>query len=264
MALKSRSVEQMDAEPNSLKALIFDLDGTLVDSNELHVDSWDEAFRHFGKQFPRTQLQAQIGKGSDKYLPEFLSPGEIEHFGKELDEYRSALFQREYLPLVRPFSRVRALFEEIRGAGGEIVLATSGKRSETKHYVDLLEIADLISGQTTADDAAESKPEPDILLAALHKLQGVKPNEALLIGDTRFDMEAAGKGGISAIGVTCGGTPAPVLRAAGALAVFRDPATLLSERVFLPTGTELRLRPGASTAPRIARARGMRRNARSD
>ena len=223
----------MDAEPNSLKAFIFDLDGTLVDSNELHVGSWNEAFRHFGKQFPHAQLQAQIGKGSDKYLPEFLSPGEIEHFGKELDEYRSTLFQRKYLPLVRPFSRVRALFEEIRGAGGEIVLATSGKKSETKHYVDLLEIADLISGQTTAEDAAESKPEPDILLAALHKLQGVKPNEALLIGDTRFDMEAAAKGGISAIAVTCGGTPAPVLRAAGALAVFRDPATLLSERVFL-------------------------------
>jgi HAD superfamily hydrolase (TIGR01549 family) len=216
-----------------MKGFIFDLDGTLVDSNELHVDSWDAAFRHFGKQFSRAQLQAQIGKGSDKYLPEFLSPEEIKRFGKELDKYRSELFKKEYLPRVHPFPQVRALFQEIRDAGGEIVLATSGKKSETKHYVDLIEIGDLISGKTTADEAEESKPEPDILMAALGRLKGVPANDALLIGDTRFDMEAAGKAGMPAIGVTCGGTPESILRAAGALGVFRDPRTLLSERFFL-------------------------------
>ncbi|HEY3661975.1 MAG TPA: HAD family hydrolase [Chthoniobacterales bacterium] len=212
-----------------MKAFLFDLDGTLVDSNELHVDSWDAAFRHFGKQFSRAQLQAQIGKGSDKYLPEFLSPEEIERFGKELDKYRSELFRKEYLPRVRPFPQVRPLFEEIRRAGSEIVLATSGKESEAKHYVALLEIGELISGKTTADDADESKPAPDILLAALGKLEGVPASEALLIGDTRFDMQAATKAGMSAIGVTCGGTPAPILRASGAMAVYRDPANLLSD-----------------------------------
>jgi HAD superfamily hydrolase (TIGR01549 family) len=216
-----------------MKAFIFDLDGTLVDSNELHVDSWDAAFRHFGKRFSRAQLQAQIGKGSDKYLPEFLSAAEIERFGKELDEYRSELFRNEYLPRVQPFPQVRALFAQIDAAGGKIVLATSGKKSESKHYVDLLEIGDLISGKTTADDADESKPEPDILQAALGKLKGVKAKEALLIGDTRFDMEAAGKARTPAIGVTCGGTSPYVLRAAGALEVFRDPAALLAERFFL-------------------------------
>src|SRR6478752_6256154 len=77
-------------------AFIFDIDGTLVDSNELHVDAWDRAFRHFGKQFPREALRAQIGKGSDQYLPEFLTPDEIKRFGKELDQYRSQLFRREY------------------------------------------------------------------------------------------------------------------------------------------------------------------------
>ena len=212
-----------------MRAFIFDLDGTLVDSNELHVDSWEAAFRHFGKHFSREQLRAQIGKGSDKYLPEFLSPAEIEHFGKELDQYRSELFRQEYLPRVRPFPQVRALFEEIGKAGGAIVLATSGKESEAKHYVELLEIAELISGKTTADDADESKPAPDILLAALGKLDGVPASEALLIGDTRFDMEAAGKAGMAAIGVTCGGTTAAILRAAGASAVYRDPAHLLLE-----------------------------------
>src|SRR5438477_7477801 len=91
-------------------AFIFDIDGTLVDSNGLHVDSWDRAFRQFGKQFPREKLRAQIGKGSDQYLSEFLTPDEIDRFGKELDDYRSDLFRKEYLPKVRPFPKVRELF----------------------------------------------------------------------------------------------------------------------------------------------------------
>ena len=96
---------------NETRAFIFDIDGTLVDSNELHVDSWDRAFRHFGKQFPRAALRAQIGKGTDQYLPEFLTPDEVEHFGKELDEYRSEIFRKEYLPRRTPIpEEVRELF----------------------------------------------------------------------------------------------------------------------------------------------------------
>jgi HAD superfamily hydrolase (TIGR01549 family) len=210
-----------------MKAFIFDLDGTLVDSNELHVDSWDAAFRHFGKQFPREQLRAQIGKGSDQYLPEFLTADEIKRFGKELDEYRSELFKKEFLPRVRPFPEVHELFRHIRSNGTQIALATSGKKSETQYYARLLRIDDLISGQTTADDADSSKPEPDIFTAALEKLDGVTVDEAVVVGDTRFDMEAAAKAGLRAIAVTCGGTDERTLRAAGALAVYRDAANLL-------------------------------------
>ncbi len=210
-----------------MEAFIFDLDGTLVDSNELHVDSWDAAFRHFGKEFSSEQLRAQIGKGSDKYLPEFLTKEEIERFGKELDEYRSELFQNDYLPRVQGFPQVRELFQRLHDDGKQIVLATSGKKSEAKHYTKLLGIDDLIAGQTTADDADESKPEPDIFQAALDKLDGVRAEDALVIGDTRFDMEAAGKARLRAIGVTCGGTDADTLRSAGAIAIYRDPADLL-------------------------------------
>ena len=133
-------------------AFIFDIDGTLVDSNELHVDSWDRAFRHFGKQFPREKLRAQIGKGSDQYLPEFLTPDEIERFGKALDDYRSELFRNEYLPKVRPFPKVRELFQRIRDDDKRIVLASSGKKADTKYYVDLLKIENLIDGYVSGDD----------------------------------------------------------------------------------------------------------------
>jgi HAD superfamily hydrolase (TIGR01549 family) len=220
----------------SIKAFIFDLDGTLVDSNELHVAAWERAFRHFGKRFSDQQLRRQIGKGSDQYLPEFLSPDEIERFGKDLDAYRSEIFQRDYLPQVRPFSKVRELFESICRTDSPIVLATSGKKSETSYYTKLLNIDDLITGQTTADDAPKSKPHPDIFESALAQLDDIPPNESLVIGDTRFDMRAGRAAGCPVAGVLCGGVSSEAsLRAAGAIAVYRDPADLLahSEELFL-------------------------------
>src|SRR5256714_14117275 len=157
------------------RAFIFDIDGTLVDSNELHVDAWDRAFRHFGKQFSRDALRAQIGKGSDQYLPEFLMPQEIERFGKELDQFRSQLFRKEYLHRVRPFPKVRELFQRIRDDDKRIMLASSGKKADTKYYIDLLKIEDLIEGYTSGDDAENSKPAPDIFAASLKKLGGISP-----------------------------------------------------------------------------------------
>jgi HAD superfamily hydrolase (TIGR01549 family) len=211
----------------SLRAFIFDIDGTLVDSNELHVEAWDRAFRHFGKTFSREKLRAQIGKGSDQYLPEFLSKDEIERFGKELDEYRSDVFKKEYRPKARPFPKVRELFQRIRDDQKRIVLASSGKKDDTKYYIELLKVDDLIDGCTSADDADRSKPAPDIFTAALEKVN-VPPDEAITVGDTRFDVEAAAKAGLGTIALTCGGTDESVLRKAGAIAIYRDPADLLA------------------------------------
>jgi HAD superfamily hydrolase (TIGR01509 family) len=211
----------------SLRAFIFDVDGTLVDSNEFHVESWDRAFRHFGKQFSREQLRAQIGKGSDQYLPEFLTGQEIERFGKELDEYRSELFKKEYLPRVQPFPKVRKLFQRIRDDQKRIVLASSGKKADTKYYIKLLKIDNLIEGYTSADDADRSKPAPDLFSAALEKVS-VSPNEAITVGDTRFDIEAAAQAGLVTIALLCGRTAKSVLREAGTIAIYRDPADLLA------------------------------------
>jgi len=213
----------------SVLAFIFDIDGTLVDSNELHVDSWDRALRRFGKEFPREQLRRQIGKGSDQYLPEFLAPEEIKRFGKELDDYRSEVFRKEFLPKVRPFPKVRELFQHIHDDKKRIVLASSGKKADTKYYVDLLKVGDLIEGCVSGDDASSSKPAPDIFAASLKKLGGKSPADAVTVGDTRFDIEAAKKAGLKTISFLCGGTSESVLREAGAIAIYHDPADLLTD-----------------------------------
>lgn len=221
----------------SLLAFIFDIDGTLVDSNELHVDSWDRAFRRFGKNFSREQLRAQIGKGSDQYLPAFLTPEEIKRFGKKLDEYRSELFREEYLPKVRPFPKVRELFQCIRDDNKRSVLASSGKKADTEYYIDLLNIGDLIDGFVSGDDAEKSKPAPDIFASSLKKLGDVSPADAVTIGDTRFDIEGAKKADLRTIAFLCGGTAESVLCRAGAIAIYRDPADFLAHYRELVAGT---------------------------
>jgi HAD superfamily hydrolase (TIGR01549 family) len=212
----------------SVFAFIFDIDGTLVDSNELHVDSWDRAFRRFGKEFPREKLRAQIGKGSDQYLPEFLRPDEIKRFGKDLDDYRSDLFREEYLPKIRPFPKVRELFQRIRDDNKQIVLASSGKKADTKYYIDLLKIDNLIDAYVSGDDADNSKPAPDIFAASLKKLGDISPADAVTVGDTRFDIDGARKAGLTTIAFLCGGTSGAVLREGGAIAIFSDPADFLA------------------------------------
>lgn len=213
-----------------IRAAIFDLDGTLVDSNELHVLAWQETFRRFGKEFPLEQLRKQIGKGGDQYLPEFLSERELQEFGKEADKYRGEVFKEKYLPQVKGFPKVRELFERLRGDGKKIALASSGKDAEVKHYQKLLGIRGMVDGMTTADQVAHSKPNADVFIAALHLL-GLQPHEAVAVGDTPYDVAAAKKIALPVIAVLCGGFPEQSLRDAGAVAIFRDPADLL-ERYY--------------------------------
>ena len=209
-----------------IRAAIFDLDGTLVDSNELHVLAWDETFRHYGKEFPLEQLRKQIGKGGDQYLPEFLNEREIREFGGEAEAYRGEIFKKKYLPEVKPFPGVRELFDRLRSEGKKIALASSGKDSEVHHYEKLLGIGGMVDCMTTADQVAHSKPYADVFIAALNLLS-VSPAEAVAVGDTPYDVAAAKKIELPVIGVLCGGFPEQSLRDAGAVAIFRDPADLL-------------------------------------
>lgn len=210
-----------------ISAAIFDLDGTLVDSNDLHVQAWQETFRHFGKDIPTSRLREQIGKGGDQYLPVFLNEKEMREIGKQVDEFRGDVFKKKYLPLVRPFPRVRELFERLRNDGKKIALASSGKAEEVNRYAKLAGIDELIDSQTTADDVAHSKPRADVFIAALRTLGHLPPEQAIAVGDTPYDVESAKKINLATIGLLSGGFAEQELLDAGACAIFRDPADLL-------------------------------------
>jgi HAD superfamily hydrolase (TIGR01509 family) len=210
-----------------IQAVIFDLDGTLVDSNEFHVTAWQRAFQHFGKDFSREELHRHIGKGADQYLPSLLSREEVQKLGKQIDQYRSELYQKEFLPRVRAFPGVRPLFERLARDGRRIALASSGKGSELSHYKKIAHIEDLVDCETTADDAESSKPAPDIFGAVLKELGNPVPETVLNVGDTPYDAEAARKTGVATVGVLSGGFTETELRGAGVIAVYRDIADIL-------------------------------------
>lgn len=210
-----------------MRAVIFDIDGTLLDSVDLHARAWVEAFAHFGVETGFAEVRRQIGKGGDELMPVFVSEERIAREGETIEAYRSDLFKRRYLSEVRPFPGVRPLFEHIRSAGLKIALASSGKRSEVEHYTEILEIGDLVDVATSSDDADRSKPHPDIFEAALAKLDGVPPDAIIVVGDTPYDAEAAAKAGLRTVGLLCGGFPEADLRAAGCAAIYRDPENLL-------------------------------------
>jgi len=218
----------------TIQAVIFDLDGTLVDSNDFHVEAWDRAFKHFGKSFPLEKLREQIGKGSDKYLPEFLDSEELKRIGKQIDEYRSKLFRKEFLPRIKAFPKVRELLQRIRRDGKRIALATSGHKDDVRTYTDIANIKDLVDCETAADDADESKPAPDVFEASLEGLK-LPPSAAIAVGDTRFDVEAAKRVRLATIALLCGGAAdEQTLRKVGAIGVYKDPADLLANYEISP------------------------------
>jgi HAD superfamily hydrolase (TIGR01509 family) len=210
-----------------IKAVIFDIDGTLIDTVDLHAEAWVEALGHFGHEIAFPDMRSQIGKGGDQILHGLLPPEVIEERGDAIKDFRSDLFKREYLHRARAFPGVRELFERIRAAGQKAVLASSGNADEVEKYKEIAGIADLIESATSSDDAQRSKPFPDIFEAALAKLTPLTPDEAVVIGDTPYDAEAARKAQMKSIGVLSGGFSEQALRDAGCIAVYRDVEDLL-------------------------------------
>lgn len=211
-----------------IKAVIFDIDGTLVDSVDLHAQAWKETFKHFGRDVPYQQVRHQIGKGGDQLMPVFFSREQLEEFGEEMEKYRGELFKKEFLPRVRAFPQVRELFQKIIAGKKRIALASSAAEDELAAYKKITDIEDLIETETSADDAEKSKPHPDIFKAALDLLGETNPAEVIVVGDTPYDAEAAGKIKLRTIGVLCGGFPEAELDAAGCVAIYRDPSDLLA------------------------------------
>ena len=211
------------------KAVIFDVDGTLIDSVDLHAQSWQDAFREYGRDIPLDDIRMQIGKGGDELMPVFLSEEDIEAIGEELEERRGAILKERYLPKVKAFPGVRDLIEHLRVQGLRIALASSAKEDELETYKEVADIEDLVDVQTSSDDADNSKPNPDIFLAALEKLGNPDPQDVIVVGDTPYDAEAASQAGLRTIGLLCGGFPEDGLWEAGCVAVYLDPADLLAQ-----------------------------------
>jgi HAD superfamily hydrolase (TIGR01549 family) len=207
-------------------AFLFDVDGTLIDSVDLHAQAWQEALAHFGFMIPYEQVRAQIGKGGDQLLPVFVPKDQLARLGDRIETYRGELFKREYLAHVKPFPRVRDLFLRIKRDGFRIALASSASAEDVSSYKDLANIGDLVDAETSSSDVDCSKPCPDVFEVVLDRV-GIEPERAIVIGDTPYDAIAARRAGLRTVGVLSGGFPEEDLREAGCANIYRDPADLL-------------------------------------
>ena len=208
-----------------LKAVLCDLDGTLLDSNAFHAEAWQRSFAEFGYPASFEEIVKQIGKGGEYLLEKFIPSDKLPAIEKDINAFRKDLFHREYIDRIVPFSDARRLLERMRQQGLRIAVATSGDKGDMEVFKTILKIHDLIEQDTTSDDADKPKPEPDIFQAALESL-GVEATEALALGDTPWDVEAAKKAGVSTVAVQSGGWPRKDLEDAGAIAVYVDVADI--------------------------------------
>lgn len=211
-----------------MKAIIFDIDGTLVDSVDLHARAWWEAFEHFAVQTKLIDVRNQIGKGGDKLMPTFLSQKQLDDFGKELEEWRGKHFKSNYINKVRAFHDSHALLVKTKQSGILMAAGSSAKQDELDHYLELLNANELFDVATSADDVDESKPDPDIFEIALKKLK-TNFDDTIVIGDSPYDAIAARRAGLDTIGFLCGGFSEEALIEAGAIKIYAGPGDLLEQ-----------------------------------
>jgi len=189
-----------------LKAVLLDIDGTLVDSNDKHADCWVEAFAHFDKQVPWHTVREQIGKGSDLLVPDTLNAREMQTFGEKLKKYRGELWKEKYMDSVQPFPGAVDAMRKLHARGIKVALASSSNPDEVEYYVELLGAGDLLEGTTSKEDAEFSKPSPEIFQAALERVKS-DPARSLAVGDTPYDILAAHRTPVPIAAVLCGGFP---------------------------------------------------------
>ncbi|HVL66210.1 MAG TPA: HAD family hydrolase [Vicinamibacterales bacterium] len=204
--------------------MILDVDGTLVDSNDAHARAWIDAFSEFGITVAYDAVRRSIGMGGDKLMPEVSGISESSELGQRISSRRGEIFRQRYLPAIAAFPRTRELIERFLADGLALAVASSAKEDELEPLLQRAGVADLVRQRTSSDDADESKPDPDIVLAALRHA-GVNRQRAVMLGDTPYDVAAARRAGLEIVGLECGGWTREAL--AGAVAVYRDPAELL-------------------------------------
>jgi len=216
---------------------ILDIDGTLVDTNYHHAVAWYRAFRQLGVVLPIWQVHRHIGMGGDQMVPALAG----EDFEREQgDEVREIETER-YLELIeeaQPLPKARALIERLKEDGHDVVLASSAKEDDVDHYVDQLDARELADAWTTSSDVEATKPEPDLIRAALERAPNAEA-AAVMVGDSTWDCEAAKRAGVECIGVLTGGFSNEELREAGATAVYDSVEDLLARYDETPFGAQV-------------------------
>jgi HAD superfamily hydrolase (TIGR01509 family) len=208
-----------------IRAVLLDVDGTLIDSNDAHARAWVDVGEEFGHRIDFGEVRWLIGMGGDRVLPKLTGLEEDSDEGRRMTERRGEIFRSRYLPQLCAFDNARALLERMHADGRKLVVATSASEKDLKALLARAGLADLIDEATNSDEADSSKPAPDIIDAALEKA-GVPAHEAVMIGDTPYDVKAAQRAGVRVIGLTCGGWTEAELP--GAAEVYADPADLLA------------------------------------
>lgn len=215
-----------------LRAVLVDIDGTLIDSNDAHTRAWQQALARRGHEFSYDEIRPLIGKGGDKLLETLIGVDGKSSLAEEISAERGAIFLGRELHALLPTRGARDLIERLRASGLRVVVATSAEAAETGALLSQAGLDDLIDQAASAADAEDSKPDPDIVQSALRKA-GVRPSEAVMIGDTPFDLEAARRAGVSVVLLRCGGWWNDDAFK-GALCICDDPADLLQKLGVLP------------------------------
>jgi len=198
-----------------LRGVIFDIDGTLVDSNEAHARSWVDTLHEAGYDVPFDILWPMIGMGGDKLLPSAIGIESDSAFGKQLSKRRWEIFERDYLPRLKPTRGARELVERMKRDDLVMIVASSASGNELGSLMEAANVADLMQEKTSSSDAEDSKPDPDIVQAAVRKT-GLEPDELIMLGDTPYDVQAAIGANVKLVGLLCGGwTMTPKIFCAG-------------------------------------------------
>jgi HAD superfamily hydrolase (TIGR01509 family) len=205
-------------------AVLFDIDGTLVDSNEAHAQAWVAAFGESGVTVDPAAIRRCIGMGGDKLMPTVSDLSEESPQGQRISKRRGEIFTQEFLPRLRPFRDADRLVAALKDRGLTAVAASSAKKDELQALLKVAGAESLLDAATSSDDAEQSKPDPDILHAALERAHAT-PQQAVMIGDTPYDLEAARRAGMPMIAFRCGGWNDPDLK--GAVAIYDGPWDLL-------------------------------------
>ncbi len=218
---------------SQFRGVMIDVDGTLVDSNDAHATSWVEALAQHGYTVPFETIRRAIGMGGDNLLPSVVGLDKDSPDGQRISKTRDKIFMEQYLPKLAPFPKVREMVQRMQDAGLKLAIASSSSPEQLDALLKIARVDDLIETHVSSGEAKNSKPDPDIIQVALKKL-GMKAHEAVMLGDTPYDIVSASKAGAATIALRSGGWDSDDLK--DAIAVFDSPADLLAHFDESPLG----------------------------